>query len=262
MASPRRSTSSRELPLLAAACLLLSGCNLPFLTSGVEGGMLVGAIEWGGRPAPGKTVHLLKLDGSSNWSAYRPSGTLVTATTNDAGVYTFTDLPDGSYMVQYLAAPVLDAQGNRIGPSEVADWRTPGTNVSGSSGGRLNPFEVTFNGLIYPESGRNYQVNAGAPLPFHWATHLRATRYRVVIYHPAVGGQPSNKVYWSSDITNQPSALLNQKVAPGNYTWEVEILSDAGKGHSVRRNLDLSTPLPQEPEEPVDDPGEEPFPEE
>ncbi|GEM_PF-1115573 len=249
------------MPIAFMTCgLLLAGCELPFLASGVAGGQVIGAIEWDGRPAPGKTVHLLKRETSGTFAAYRPSGTLVTASTDDAGVYTFKGLPSGAYMVQYLAVPILDAQGSRIGPNEVADWRTPGVNVSEGSGGRLAAFEVSFNGLIYPESGRNYQVTDVAPLPFHWATHLRASRYRVVIFQPSSGGQPSNKEFWGSEFTTSPSALFQKKVTAGNYSWEVEIRSDAGTGHSVRRNLDLSTPLP--PEDPVaEDPDEEPFPE-
>lgn len=255
MPSPPQSISR----LLGAALgsVLLAGCELPFFTSGVAGGTVIGAIEWNGRPAPGKTVHLLKRDSNGAFAAYRPSGSLVTATTNDAGVYTFQGLPEGAYMVQYLSTPVLDGQGNRIGPNEVADWRTPGVNVTGGSGGRLTPFEVSFNGLIYPESGRNYQVSDKAPLPFHWATHLKATRYRVVIYHPTTGGQPSTKEFWGSEFTTSPSALFQKKVAAGNYSWEIEIRSDAGIGHSLRRTLDLSTPLP-----PEDPDLEEPFPEE
>ena len=243
------------LPVLVlTSSLLLSGCPLPFFSSGAEGGTVIGAIEWNGRPAPGKTVHLLKRDANGTFSAYRPSGSLLTATTNDAGVYTFTGLPEGSYMVQYLATPVLDGQGNRIGPNEVSEWRTPGVNVNAASGGRLSPFEVSFNRLIYPETGRNYQVSDTAPLPFHWATHLRATRYRVVIYHPTTGGEPSSKEFWSSDYTTSPSALFQKKVTAGNYSWEVEIRSDAGVGRSLRRTLDLSTPLP--PEDPgSEDPG-------
>lgn len=233
---------------------MLSGCTLPFFSSGVEGGTLVGAIEWNGRPAPGKTVHLLKRDSNGTFSAFRPNGTLVTATTNDAGVYTFTGLPEGAYMVQYLSNPVMDGQGNRIGPNEVAEWKTPGVNVTASAGGRLLPFEIAFNGLIYPETGRNYQVSETAPLPFHWATHLKATRYRVVLYFPTTGGTPSNKVFWRSDYATSPSALFQKKVTAGNYSWEVEMMSDAGTGRSLRRTLDLSTPLP--PEEPVyDDPS-------
>jgi hypothetical protein len=236
--------------------MLVAGCPFPLFTSGVAGGTVVGAVEYNGLPAPGKTVHLLKRDANGTYAAYRPSGTLVTATTNDAGVYTFSDLTDGTYMAQYLSVPVLDAQGSRIGPNEVADWRTPGVNVSTGQGGRLAPFEISFNGLIYPESGRDYHVSDKTPLPFHWSTHLKAARYRVVIYQPSIGGQPSNKEFWGSEYTTSPSALFQKKVSPGNYSWELEIRSDAGIGHSLRRNLDLSTPLP-----PQEDPDEIDFPE-
>lgn len=253
---PSSPPSSSSLWLAALGATLAAGCSFPFLTSGVEGGGIVGAVEFNGRPAPGKTVHLLKRDTNGTYAAYRPSGNLVTATTNDAGVYSFSGLADGTYMVQYLSTPVLDPQGSRIGPNEVADWRTPGVNVSAAAGGRLSPFEVSYNGLIYPESGRDYHVSDTAPLPFHWSTHLKAARYRVVIYQPSVGGQPSNKEFWGSEYTTSPSALFQKKVSPGNYSWELEIRSDAGIGHSLRRPLDLSTSLPpqEEPsgEEPID----------
>ncbi|MNR85324.1 hypothetical protein D3C86_312590 [compost metagenome] len=256
MASPRRSPS--RLLLAALGVLLLAGCDLPFLASGVGGGTIVGGIDWNGRPAPGKAVFLLKRDEKGGFPAYRPNGSLLMATTDDRGVYTFTDLPEGNYQVKYLSTAVLDAQGNRIGPNEVADWTTPGVNVSATSGGRVGSFEISFNGQIYPETGRNYQVSDTAPLPFHWATHLKANRYKVNIYHPTVGGTPSNKIFWGSDYTTSPSALFQKKVPAGNYSWEVEIKSDAGTGRSLRRTLDLSTPLPQE-EPPPEDPGE--FPE-
>ncbi len=240
--------------------MLLTGCDLPFFASSVAGGTVLGIVEWNGRPAPGKTVHLLKRDESGNFAAYRPSGSLVTATTNDAGVYAFQGLPEGAYMVKYLATPVMDAQGNRIGPNEVADWTTPGVNVTASAGGRVATFEISFNGLIYPESGRNYHVNETAPLPFHWATHMRASSYRMIIYQPSVGGQPNTAIFWELKHTTSPSALFQKKVTAGNYTWEVEIRSNAGIGHSIRRTLDLSTPLP--PEDPgSEDPDEEPLPE-
>lgn len=261
MASPRPSTSRRLLAASSATLLgvtLLAGCDVPFLASGADPGTVVGAIEWNGRPAPGKTVFLLKHDGKDSYPPYRPDGNLLTATTDERGVYTFTGLPQGNYRVKYLSTAVLDAQGNRIGPNEVADWTTPGVNVTGSSGGRLGPFEISFNGQIYPETGRNYQVSETAPLPFHWATHLRATHYKAVIYYPTVGGEPSNRVFWRSESTTSPSALFQKKVSAGNYSWEVEIMSSAGTGRSLRRTLDLSTPLPQE--DPVfEDPGE--FPE-
>lgn len=230
---------------------------MPFFASGVGGGQVVGVIEWNGRPAPGKTVHLLKLGEDGTYSAYRPSGSVVTATTNDSGAYSFQDLQAGNYVVKYLSVPILDAQGNRIGPNEVADWTTRGVNVTESSGGRLPTFEISFNGLIYPESGRHYRVSDTAPLPFHWATHLKATLYRVRIYHPTIGGQQSNKVLWHEDAKS-PSALFQKKVPAGNYSWEVEIRTDAGIGHSIRRSLDLSTPLPQE--DPVFEDPDEDFP--
>lgn len=255
-----RRPSSSKLVLAALGLGLLTGCEIPFLASGVEGGTVIGTVEWNGLPAPGKTVHLLKRDENGAYAAYRPNGTLLTSTTNEAGVYSFRDLPQGAYMVQYLSTPVLDAQGNRIGPNEVADWRTPGVNVTASAGGRLAPFEIAYNGLIYPESGRDYHVSEALPLPFHWTTHLRAARYRVVIYHPTIGGKPSTKEFWGSEYTSTPSTLFRRSVPAGNYSWEVEIRSDAGIGHSPRRYLDLSTPLPPEdPEfEDPEDPGDWP----
>lgn len=238
--------------LLTAPALLglASGCDL---LSGVPGGVIVGEVRFDGRPASGITVGLQTYS-SDRWTSYQLNGSALMATTDSAGQYRFERLKGGLYRVRFDLAPsVVVVGGTQIGPKEVGTWITKDVNLGGA-GARLPAFDVAYNGLIYPESGKSNTYSETLPLPFHWHTHREATHYRVRIYDKSAG-TTTPKLVWESGWTSTPVTTLSKSTQPGNYQWEVELdAGGGGTGTSERRNLDLDyqgpTPTPPPDEVP------------
>lgn len=235
-----------RMALMAGPTLLAlaSGCDL---LSGVPAGMVVGEVRFDGRAAAGITVALQTLS-NERWTSYMVNGSAATSTTDASGQYRFERLKGGSYRVRYdLGASLVVVGGTPIGPKQVGTWITNGVSIGGG-GARLAPFDVAYNGLIYPESGRSNAYSEGLPLPFHWHTHREATSYKVRIYDRS-GGATAPKLIWESGWTGTPVTSLSKATQPGNYQWEVELdAGGRGTGTSERRNLDLDykgpTPTP------------------
>lgn len=218
---------------------LFSGCNL---LSGVPAGTITGQIDFDGRPAPGITVRLQTQDKSS-WADYRPSGSLVTATTDSSGQYRFAGLKSGQFRVRYEITPVL-MDGTQVGPKHVGRWTSNGVAVD-PVGARMATFDVSYNGLIYPESGRSSSYSEATPLPIHWATHRTGSSYRVNLFE-ATGGVVSSKPFWQSEWTMNAVTSFRHPTQKGNFRWEVEIDGGAaGTGASELRNVDLDYQAPQ-----------------
>ncbi|HEY9856751.1 MAG TPA: carboxypeptidase regulatory-like domain-containing protein [Stenomitos sp.] len=231
--------------LLGPALLgLASGCDL---LSGVPAGVVVGDVRFDGRPAPGITV-ALQTYSSDRWTSYTVNGTAATATTDASGQYRFERLKAGQYRVRFDLAPsVVMVGGTQLGPKEVATWTTKDVSIGGG-GARIAAFDVAYDGLIYPESGKSNTYSERVPLPFHWHTHREADHYKVKIYDKS-GGATNPKLVWESDWTTTPVTSLSKATQPGNYQWEVELdAGNGGTGTSERRNLDLdfqgATPEP------------------
>lgn len=217
---------------------LLGGCNL---LSGVPAGTITGQIDFDGRPAPGITVRLQTQD-KGIWADYRPSGSQVLATTDSSGLYRFAGLKSGTYRVHYEITPVF-MDGTQVGPKHVGRWDSSGVAVD-PVGARVSTFDVSYNGLIYPESGRSSSYSEGSPLPIHWGTHRNAVSYRVNLYETA--GGVVTKRFWQSGPTMNPVTSFNHPTQKGNYRWEVEIDGGAaGTGTSELRNVDLDYQAPQ-----------------
>lgn len=248
MGSAMRSRPRRTSSALALGTLLLAGCDL---LSGVPAGTIVGEVRFDGRPAPGITVTLQSGNGTA-WTDVTTGGTAVT---DASGQYRFENLKGSEYRVRFDVKPSLvTVGGTTIGPKQVGAWTTQGVRL-GMAGARLAPFDVSYNGLIYPESGKSNTYSADMHLPFHWATHRDGASYKVKIYDVS-GGVTSTKPVWESAPTGAPVTTLNKALAKGNYRWVVEIDGGgAGTGLSEQRNLDLDfrTPEPEEPEAPPDE---------
>ncbi|MBM3267245.1 MAG: carboxypeptidase regulatory-like domain-containing protein [Candidatus Sericytochromatia bacterium] len=213
--------------------LALTGC--PWFDTPVAGGSVEGKVQFGGRPAPGKVVTLLVAQGGSFVTA-QPA----TASTNVLGDYRFTGLKAGAYKVTYVSQAVPDGNNVKRDPNEIGIWRTKARDVSSSAGVRMPPFDVAYNGLIYPATGIAYVAGKGLPLPFHWSTHLQAQKYQLIIYANDLGKEPSHfKSRWES----HPTALYEDDVRTGKYSWEVVIdAGEAGEGRSLVRRLDMGPP--------------------
>ncbi|MNY05427.1 Cna protein B-type domain protein [compost metagenome] len=219
----------------------MAGCDL---FSGVPAGTVVGEVRFDGRPAPGITVTLQ----SGNGTVWTDVGTNGTAVTDASGQYRFENLKNGEYRVRFDVKPSLvSVGGTTIGPKQVGTWATNGIRL-GMAGARLGSFDVSYNGLIYPESGKSNTYSATMPLPFHWSTHRNGTSYRVKIYDVS-GGVTGTKPVWDSGATGAPVTTLDKPLAKGNYRWVVEIDGGgSGSGTTEPRNLDLDFRTP----EPVD----------
>ncbi|HEY9900048.1 MAG TPA: carboxypeptidase regulatory-like domain-containing protein, partial [Pantanalinema sp.] len=172
---PRRISSA-----LGLGTLILAGCDL---LSGVPAGTIVGEVRFDGRPAPGVTVTLQSGNGTV-WTDVTANGTAVS---DASGQYRFENLKGGEYRVRFDVKPSLvTVGGTTIGPKEVGTWASNGVRL-GMAGARLAAFDVSYNGLIYPESGKSNTYSAAMPLPFHWSTHRNGASYRVKIYDVSGG---------------------------------------------------------------------------
>lgn len=249
MGSAMRSRRRRTSSLLTAVPLLIAGCDL---LSGVPAGSIVGEVRFDGRPAPGITVTLQSGDGTV-WSDVTANGTAVT---DASGQYRFENLKGGEYRARFDVKPSLVAVGGTtIGPKEVGTWTSNGVRL-GMAGARLAAFDVSYNGLIYPESGKSNTYSQAIPLPFHWSTHRSGTSYQVKIYDVS-GGVTGTKPVWESGWSGSPVTTLTKGLAKGNYRWIVEIDGgSSGRGTSEQRNLDLDYRTP-EPEGSEDTSGED-----
>ncbi|HBN09893.1 MAG TPA: hypothetical protein DD435_15030, partial [Cyanobacteria bacterium UBA8530] len=153
--------------------------------------------------------------------------------------YAFSKLKSAHYRIQYLSEAVKDPVGKIIGPNEVASWQTNDLDLGGS-GAVLPPFDVSYNGLTYPDTDKKQTPSSDAPLPFFWSTHLQAKKYRVKLWDTSNGNviNPSGKAKWTSDWTENPTVAYSGNPGIGNYGWEVEIdAGDAGLGKSRVRSV-------------------------
>lgn len=237
MGSAMRSRPRRTSSALCAVTLVLAGCDL---FSGVAAGTIVGEVRFDDRPAPGITVTLQSGNGSV-WTDVTTGGTTVT---DPSGQYRFENLKGSEYRVRFDVKPSLvTVGGTTIGPKQVGTWTSNGVRL-GMAGARLAAFDVSYNGLIYPESGKSNTYTKDMPLPFHWSTHRNGGSYRVKIYDVS-GGVTGTKPVWESDPTGAPVTTLNKPLAKGNYRWVVEIDGGgSGAGTSEQRNLDLDYRTP------------------
>ncbi|MBI6546588.1 MAG: hypothetical protein HY692_07320 [Cyanobacteria bacterium NC_groundwater_1444_Ag_S-0.65um_54_12] len=232
---------------LVVICLALTGCPASWGIS-VAGGTLEGTVLYLGRETPGKTVSLLAQTNGS-FGPVKRNNSALTAKTDSSGRYRFGNLAPGSYRVLYLSQPLVDGNNVPFPVREIGTWRTLPHEVSNQAGARLPPFDISYNGLIYPTTGLSYFVTKGAPLPFHWSTHLQGQRYRFSLYGNRTGTLPALYTsQWSAD----PVALLALDITPGNFSWEVMIDGgETGEGTSVIQQVDLAPPaLP--PDKPTD----------
>lgn len=208
-------------PLLLALLLTLSGCQLvePLL-SPVPAGVVTGTVLFNGQPAAGKRVSLL--------------GAEKKAYTDANGRYTFSNV-SGKVTVSYQRAfdtVVQDADDPRL-PNEVERWQSASFTLEGS-GKEVPPFDVAYNGHLYPDKGMSLIVNATSPVPFHWSTHPQAQKYRVKVTN--VAGDFS----WASEWVTDPTTIFAKAVSPGTYRWAVEIDGgDRGFGASRPRQVDF-----------------------
>jgi hypothetical protein len=197
-------------------------------------------VQFGARGAPGKVVSLLVLEDGQRVSVPGADGQPRKAATDAGGVYRFTGLATGTYTVTYVSQAVPD--GNRIPrePNEIGFWSTKPRDVTAAAGARMPPFDVAYNGLIYPATGIQYIVAEGLPLPFHWSTHLQAQKYQLIIYSNGVGREPA---FFTSPWSDQPTALFDKNLRSGTYSWEILVdAGDTGEGRALVRRVDMGPP--------------------
>jgi hypothetical protein len=205
---------------LALAAIALSGCQvLDPLLNPVPSGVVTGVVLFNGAPAAGKRVSLV--------------GATQKGYTNAAGRYTFSGVPAGTRVyVHYQSVFDSKVDTNVVEdprlPNEVELWQSAAFSLDGA-GKEVPPFDVAYNGPLYPDKLMSLIVNATSPVPFHWSTHPQAQKYRVKIESAA------NEPIWSSDWTGDPTALFAKAVPPGSYKWKVEI--DGGE-----RGIGLTRP--------------------
>jgi hypothetical protein len=217
--------TSRSFLLTALSAASLAGCGW---FNNTPAGLVAGSVLFNGNPAAGKRVSLYNSDGTPQ-VGNNGSGETVT---DAIGRFAFTGVPTGRYHVRY------DSVGDRPGafPNEVLKWLTPDFALSSGSGMTLQGFDVAYNGLLYPQDGMALAVGATTPIPFHWSTHLQARQYRL---HVQGGGGFD----WLSAWSSNPTANFQSTIAPGSYTWQVDIDGgDRGTGETVTRPIDLSPP--------------------
>lgn len=233
MPSPPRPISRPKFGLpgawaAASLALALGACDL---LSGVPAGSIVGEVDYDGRPAPGITVALWALTGG-NWVSKS------TISTDVAGTYRFSGLAGGTFQVRFSRAGLESyLAGHAEGLKMVSEWSSPYVSL-GLGGSRLAAFDVAYDGLIYPESGKSSSYSALMGLPFHWSSHRNASSYRVRLYDISGGKTPLWK--WDSDWTANPVIQLTRGFPPGNYQWKVTLDGgSAGTGSTEVRNVDL-----------------------
>ncbi len=224
---------------LVLAAALTAGC--PGLQTAAAG-TITGQILYEGRPAQGETVSLLVQESGTFTAVTGSNGSSLTASTDANGDYVFQGLTAGTYRVLFLPVAVHDGGGVAMPSGEVASWYTlPGT-VSNSAGTSFPAFDVSYDGLIYPQEVGDHYVSTTVPLPFHWSTDPQGQRYRLQIFeNDSASGSPVIQLPWSSD----PSALLRQNVNSDRYTWNVVIDGgNTGQGLSAYEVVDLAPPPP------------------
>lgn len=216
-------TRSRALaiPFLLST---LAGCgfNPVNWVSGVFGGgapagVVTGIVMYGGEPAAGRHVTLAGANG-------------VRTVTDANGRYTFKGVTGGKVQVQYVEE--TDRQ-TTMYPNEVQQWNSSVLDMA-SGGHEVPPFDVAYNGLLYPDRGVALVVSASALVPFHWSVHPDGQRYRVHLF------SEDNSFSWASDWDSQPTTVFGKTVTPGRYYWKVEIDGgDTGSGTSRQREVDF-----------------------
>jgi hypothetical protein len=199
--------------LLAAA---LPGCSLldPLLNP-VAPGVVTGVVLFNGEPAAGKPVTL--------------TGPEKRVYTDASGRYTFSGVSGGSMRVRYDSTP----DRKEAVPNEVKSWVSAPFTLDGA-GKQVPPFDVAYNGLLYPDVAMSLIVNDKQPVPFHWSTHGQAQKYRVKVANAA------GEAIWSSEWAGDPTNLFAKAVPPGTYYWSVEIDGgDRGTGLTRPRQVDF-----------------------
>lgn len=218
---------SPRLPL--ALCLLalggLSSAGCSFIGPQPVPGSVTGTVLYNGQPGGGLNVSLT------------PDGTTVlqTVSTDASGRYYFTGVSAGTLHVMFLgtsdkACSAADPT-TCVRPNTVASWHTQ--TFDGSKGAILPAFDVSYDGLLFPDNGTSWSVSATAPIPFHWSTSPSGARYRLNL----VG---SAGYTWSSDWTSRPTTNFAAAITPGSYKWWVDIDGgNRGVGETVRQDVDF-----------------------
>ncbi|MFP5503556.1 MAG: hypothetical protein ACLGIN_13790 [Candidatus Sericytochromatia bacterium] len=207
-------------PTLLAPLLVLALAGCDWLAPGAAPGTVTGVVLYNGQPAAGKRVTLLP-DGDKTF-------------TLQDGTYTFTGVGEGQHQVLYQAQPdptQFQADPTGAVPNEVKSWRTPAFSGGGH---RLTAFDVSYNGLLYPDVQMSLIVSETSPVPFHFSPHVQGGRYRLRISSKATGEQLP-----TDDWSNDPIAIFAMAVEPGTYYWQVEFENHAGTGLSPERAVDL-----------------------
>ncbi len=202
---------------------------------------MVGSAQFGGRSAPGKLVTLQRQAEAGAATVPGQNGQPREALTDSSGIYGFTGLPPGDYRVVYVSRAAPDGMGAPLVRGEVGTWTSRWQAVAASGGARVPPFDVQYNGPIFPAVvGSTYYVSQNLVLPFHWSTHRLGQRYRLKVFNQpsGLGGE-----LLASDWSRDPAALVRRDVLPGRYSWSVMIdAGEAGEGTSEPRALYLSSP--------------------
>ncbi|MNS71010.1 hypothetical protein D3C72_1043630 [compost metagenome] len=193
------------------AANLLSGCSLldPLLNP-VAPGVVTGVVLYNGEPAAGKPVTLM--------------GPEKRAYTDASGRYTFSGVGGGSMRVRYDG--ISDRYNKETGrddgsPNEVRSWVSAPFTLDGA-GKQVSPFDVAYNGHLYPSSDGSFIVSDTQPIPFHWSTHRQAQKYRVKL-SLRTNASATLEHIWTSGWTGDPTTVFAKSIAPGTYYWSVEI---------------------------------------
>jgi hypothetical protein len=197
----------------------LPGCGVfGSLLGAPAAGVVTGLVTYDGRPAAGKRVTLV-------------GGETKAAATDANGRYTFTGVAARKWQVKYRG----DGDAGNVTPNEVQEWRSLSFDVVEGSGKEVPAIEVAYNGLLYPENQMALVVTAKDVVPFHWSTHPKAQRYRVLLDKDNNAGR-----LWTSPWVGEPTAIFGQGVTAGRYFWTVEIEGgDSGTGTSRPRIVDF-----------------------
>jgi hypothetical protein len=184
-------------------------------------------VLYNGEPAAGKPVTL--------------TGAEKRVYTDASGRYTFSGVPGGTMRVRYDG--ISDRYNKETGrddgaPNEVERWVSAPFTLDGY-GKQVPPFDVSYNGHLYPSSDGSFIVSDTQPIPFHWSTHRQAQKYRVKLVlrtNASVTLEP----IWTSEWTGDPTTVLAKAIAPGTYYWSIEIDGgDRGTGLSRLQQVDL-----------------------
>lgn len=208
----------RKTAAIAALALTIGGCGL---FDSTPPGTVTGVVLFNGGPAHGIRVSLLNAN-------------LPPTETDVNGRYTFTNVPAGQgVQVSFVSRQDNAAAAADQFPNEVYQWTSAPVDPGG--GADLPPFDISYDGLLYPDDTMALLSGPSAPIPFHWSTQLSATHYRLHVVSRADNSQ------YTGDWTSDPMAVFAQAVTPGKYDWYVEFDGgDRGTGRSWTREVDLS----------------------